>query len=84
MGTLPLVACPADDILNNEDPDAWPPDFDDSQTVNLLDLLPFKQHYGATDPTDPLYDPRYDLNTNGAVNLLDLLPFKVFYGLSCA
>jgi hypothetical protein len=74
VGTDPLLAC---------GPTAWPPDFDDNQTVNLLDMLPFKPHFGATNPSDPKYDPRYDLNTDGAINLLDLLPFKPVFRLSC-
>jgi hypothetical protein len=83
VSTLPLVACPATAIPDDEDPDAWPPDWDDTQTVNLLDLLPFKQHSRATDPSDPKYDARFDLNTDGAINILDLLPFKPFFRLSC-
>jgi hypothetical protein len=94
-GTLPLTACPATADPIDEDPDAWPPDFSDNQTVNILDLVftldtdadtvpdaGFKDSFGATDP-DPKYFPRFDLKIDGTINLLDLLPFKRFYGLSC-
>ncbi len=83
-GTLPFTACPATSTANDEEPDPWPPDFDDSQTVNLLDLLPFKQHFGAVDPQDPLYEARYDLQADGDIDIQDLLPFKQFFMLSCA
>jgi hypothetical protein len=73
IGTLPLVACGGN---------AWPPDWDDSQTVNLVDLLPFKRHFRTTDPSDPLYNARFDLNTDGAINLLDVLVFGPFFPLS--
>jgi len=61
----------------------WPPDFNDNRTVNILDVLPFKQHFGATDPTDPLYDRRFDLTPDGRINLLDLLKIKPYFGTSC-
>jgi hypothetical protein len=83
IGTLPLDPCPDTLTFNDEDPDPWPPDWDDSQSVDLMDLLPFKPHYGAADPSDPLYEPRYDLNMDGAIHMFDLLPFKPFFNLSC-
>jgi hypothetical protein len=83
-GTIQSVACAATSDQDDEDPDAWPPDWDDNQTTDIVDLLPFKPHYGATDPSDPLYDPRFDLDMDGAINTLDLLPFKSFFSVSCA
>jgi len=82
-GTLPNVACAATFAQDDEDPDAWPPDWDDTQMVDIIDLLPFKQHFGAPNPSDALYQARYDLNADGAVNITDLLPFKPFFNLSC-
>ncbi|GAG43963.1 unnamed protein product, partial [marine sediment metagenome] len=84
IGTDPLDPCADTPDPNDEADDRWPPDWDDSQTVDLLDVLSFKPHYGATDPSDPKYDARYDLNTDGAINILDLLPFKPFFRLTCA
>jgi hypothetical protein len=84
MGTDPLVACPATGAARDEEPDQWPPDVDDNQRVNLWDLLPFKQHFGAMDPTDPVYNPRYDLNADERINIVDVLRMKPFFGLSCA
>jgi hypothetical protein len=89
-GTLPLTTCPASTGANNEDPDAWPPDFDDSRTINLNDLLgaemSFKNSFGASDP-DPDYHARFDLNVDAAITLFDLLgvpnSFKSLFGASC-
>jgi hypothetical protein len=82
-GTVPSVACAATSDKDDEDPDAWPPDWDDNQTTDIVDLLPFKPHLGVIDPSDPLYDARFDLNMDGAINILDLLPFKPFFNVSC-
>jgi hypothetical protein len=67
VGTEPLAVCA---------PGAWPPDWTGSQTVDLLHILQFKSHFGATDPSDRRYDARHDLNVGSAINILDLLPFK--------
>ena len=85
MGTLPQAACAATNTANDEGPpDAWPVDADDNQFVNLLDVLPMKQHFNTTDP-DPGYNPRFDLqDQNGTINLLDVLPYKAFFLTSCA
>jgi hypothetical protein len=82
IGTDPNDGCANTTDPNDEADDRWPPDWDDTQRVNLLDLLPFKPHFNATYP-DPLYEVRYDLNTDNAINLLDMLPFKPFFNLSC-
>ena len=79
-----------DEGANDEDPDAWPVDFNDDQAVDVLDLLgegpSFKKSFGAVDP-DPLYFPRFDLSMDGQIDVLDLLgdptSFKMQFGLSC-
>jgi len=63
--------------------DAWPPDMDLSNAVNISDLVPFKAHFGATDPGDPIYDARFDLDVSGNINISDLVPFKVHFGMNC-
>lgn len=90
--TDPLDSCADTPTANDERGPAFgeplspfPPDFDDNQAVNLQDLLPFKQHYRATNPSDPRYDARYDLGADGDIDLADLIPhFKQFYASSCA
>ena len=83
VGTDAVDACAATPAADDEPVDPWPPDFNDSQHVNLLDILPLKPHFGATDPTDPLYDPRFDLAPDGRINLVDVLKIKPFFGTSC-
>jgi glucose/arabinose dehydrogenase len=85
MGTEPKAACAGTATDNDEGPpDAWPVDADDNQFVNLLDVLPMKQHFNTTDP-DPDYNPRFDLkDQNGTINLFDVLPYKAFFLTSCA
>ena len=72
MGTLPNVACPATMMANDEDPDAWPADFDDNRVINVLDVgevLP--PYFGRT--TNSLdWQPRRDLQKSGAINILDV------------
>jgi hypothetical protein len=53
----------------------WPPDFDDSQIVNIIDLNvllpPPLGSWGATSG-DPLYYARRDLVPDGVINMIDL------------
>jgi YVTN family beta-propeller protein len=89
-GTLPLTACPATAAMDDEDPDSWAPDFNDSRNVNIIDLVgvpnSFKASFGATDP-NPNYFARFDLSMDGSINILDLVgvpnSFKSTFGLSC-
>ncbi|KPK46812.1 MAG: hypothetical protein AMJ77_05040 [Dehalococcoidia bacterium SM23_28_2] len=61
------------------DADAWPPDFDMSTCVNILDVLKFKPKLQLGAP----YDPRFDLKTDGAVNILDVLVMKPVISMCC-
>ena len=83
LGTNPTNGCSLTSAANDEDPDPWPPDFDDNQVVDIADLIPFKSHYEAVAP-DPNYNARFDLNADGAIQITDLIPFKPFYLLNCA
>jgi len=78
-----LTTDPLDNCPDNASDDAWPPDMDNSKMINISDLVPFKPHFGATDPSDPIYDTRYDLDLSGSINISDLVLFKPFFGLSC-
>ncbi len=85
LGTNLTQPCAATPTADDEDGlDGWPVDADDNQIVNLLDILPIKQHFNTTSP-DPNYSPRFDLqDQNGSVNILDILPFKAYFLTSCA
>jgi hypothetical protein len=72
LGTSPLSECPATSTSGDEEPDAFPADFDDNQAVNISDLgkiLPptFGSQYGG-----PNFVQRRDLRPNGVINILDI------------
>ncbi len=83
VGTDPLSACAADGTLKNEALDATPPDTNDDQSVNILDV-------GAMAPAcraavgDANYEPRLDLNADGGINILDVGVMAPFWRTSCA
>jgi hypothetical protein len=85
LGTNLTRPCADTPTADDEDGlDAWPADADDNQFVNLLDVLPMKQHFNTTS-SDSDYNPRFDLqDQNGSVNILDILPFKAYFLTSCA
>lgn len=73
MGTLPLKPCPETAAPEDEDFDAWPPDFNDDKTVNILDMVRLAPPVFNAVPPDPDYRERKDLNADGAVNILDVV-----------
>jgi hypothetical protein len=83
IGTNPNAACSSTTTPNDEAVDAWPPDFNDDKTVDLLDgnVLRnlFNSHTG-----DGVYQKRYDLNADGAIDLLDAQAIRVPYGTTCS
>jgi hypothetical protein len=84
MGTDPVTHCAATSDRNDEpNPDRWPVDFDDNQSVNGSDLLAFAPVFGAISP-NPLYDARFDLNADGRIHGSDFLKLAPFMAHSCA
>lgn len=85
IGTDPLKACPITATPDDEDPDAWPPDFDDNQTVNILDFVKLTPPVFNTSPPDPNYSTRKDLNGDSAINILDIVRLTPpVFNQSCA
>jgi hypothetical protein len=82
LGTDPASACPLTSTPNDEDPDPWPPDFDDSQRVDLLDVLAMKPVFRSAEG-DGTYEQRKDLNADGEINLIDVLALKPLFRESC-
>jgi hypothetical protein len=78
IGTDPLLPCNQTTTANDE-PDAWPPDFNDDLTVNIVDVLPIRGAYGSTAPADR----RYDLNADGQIAIADVLLVRNYYGATC-
>ncbi len=71
IGTDATLSCGAN---------AWPPDFDDNKTVNILDVLTVT---GSVSPA--AYNKRRDLNTDGAVTQADIdVVANQYYGRTCS
>lgn len=85
IGTNAADQCSNTVGLNDEVVDAWPPDVNDSRTVNLSDLSSFSPWYNVIgpNPPNPAFNPRFDLNANNVVNLSDLSLMGPFYNKSC-
>jgi hypothetical protein len=84
MGTDSLDKC--SDTVSNPwgapTDDAWPFDFDQSHTVNVIDVLRFRPVL-LTLLGGHLYDRRFDLNADHAINVLDILVMKPKILTSC-
>ena len=92
LGTLPLVACPATDTTDDEDPDATGADFDDSQDVDGSDVFLFAQRFGAELGVPPQlgklpYIPRFDIYPTAAslnkIDGSDVFVLATYFGTSC-
>jgi hypothetical protein len=71
-------------------PDAWPPDFNDNQLVNVADVLSFNNVFGQPITNPPVnfsgtLTPvrRWDLNGSSLVNVADVLQLNPFMFLNC-
>jgi hypothetical protein len=91
IGTLPGTKCASTPATHDEPlPDAWPPDFNDNQIVNVGDIIAFNSAFGMH-PTDPDVNfagtvtpvARWDLNANGVVNVGDVLQLNAFIFKRC-
>jgi hypothetical protein len=74
MGTNPNLACGAG---------AWPPDVNDSGTVDISDIPPLKAAFGSSYP-DAAYNARVDFNASNNVEIADVAILKRFFLLSCS
>ena len=84
VGTDSTVACAATPNSDDEEPDASPPDFDDNQVVNILDvakMLP--PHFGMTTGS-PGWNARRDLVMDGVISILDVgMTLPPTFGQNC-
>jgi hypothetical protein len=78
VGTAPLANCPWVVGVHA----AWPPDFDNSQDVNILDVLAMKPSFGSSQGEET-FAARSDLDASGDVNILDVLSLKPYFSDSC-
>ncbi len=73
MGTLPLVACGAG---------AWPPDFNDDKTMNIVDVGAMRSVFNSVQG-DGRYVARKDLNADTKINIIDIGALRPFFGKAC-
>ena len=83
IGTDAALHCNATVTRNDEATDAWPPDMDDNQLVNLQDIGTFNPQVGARNGIDPRYTARNDLNADNLINLQDIGQLNLFFGKRC-
>ena len=88
MGTLVGVACAATVTADDEDPDSWPPDFNDTQDIDGFDVFIVAQRFGSTTMSTPAgklpYAARYDLNGDGAIDGLDVFRLAQVFNSNCS
>jgi hypothetical protein len=92
IGTAAGALCAATTAVNDEPlPDAWPPDFNDNQIVNVGDITALNAPFGQPTTNPPInfagtLTPiaRWDLNGSGLVNVSDVLQLNPFMFKRCA
>lgn len=85
IGIDPLVSCPDTPDANDEADDKWPPDFNDDQTINILDVVQLTPPVFGSQKGDEYFERRKDLNPDGTINILDIvLVTPPVFGSSCS
>jgi hypothetical protein len=80
MGTDPNDRC-TDHNGGPQDP--WPADLNQTQNVDILDVLQLKDPFGDP-PNTGEHDVRFDLDASGgAINILDVLQLKNVFNAVC-
>jgi hypothetical protein len=84
MGTIPSVACAATPAADDEEADAWPPDFNDDQGVDILDAVELTPPYFGSRPPNPNYSVRKDFDGDSVIDILDIVRLTPpTFGQSC-
>ena len=73
VGTDPADPCAHTPDAHDEADDRWPADFDDDQTVDILDIVQLTPPAFNTSPPNPNYSVRKDIAPDGAINILDIV-----------
>lgn len=82
VGTDAQQPCNQTTTADDEEPDAWPPDFNDDTQVNILDVVRLRGVYG-TDSGSEGYDQRFDLDANGNIGVTDTVRLRPVYNAAC-
>jgi len=85
VATDPAAHCPATPVYNDEPYDAWPPDANDDQDVDIGDIIAL---FLPTMLNPPAYEARADFNGDGKITMADIIVmangFGVKIGVKCA
>ena len=77
IGTDPYDACP-----DNPTDHAWPPDFNNSRKVDIVDEGFFRLVF-LSQKGDGKYIKRYDLNADDRINILDVGATRPYFNKTC-
>jgi glucose/arabinose dehydrogenase len=86
IGTNPNQQCAAT-LAQDDEPDAWPVDFNDNRVVNGQDVARFQPAYNkpvSAGPFGGVPGQRFDFNANGLINGQDVARFSPFYNKGCS
>ncbi len=83
LTTDPRDNCNATSASNDEDSDAWPPDLDDSQFINIQDIQKLMENWAKELGVDIDFAPRKDLVADGFGNIQDVQLQLQFWAQSC-
>jgi Zn-dependent metalloprotease len=84
VGTDHLIPCAETPTADDEADDKWPPDLNDDQTVNIVDIVQLTPPTFGSQSSDPAYSARIDFNPDGVINILDIAQMTPpVFGSSC-
>ncbi len=76
-----MAHCPATAAANDEEPDAWPPDADDDQGADVVDVLAL---FSGKVLDESAYEPRSDLDADGDLDVVDVVAWMGSMMGTCA
>ena len=79
INTDPLNYCPATSGTG-ADHDSWPPDFNMTKLVNIVDVGAIRPHFGAAVTAANI---RYDLSPSATINIVDVGAVRPYFNLNC-
>jgi Tol biopolymer transport system component len=83
LGTSITDRCADTPAPIDEVDDKWPPDYDDNQTVNVLDFTRWKTYFPDPMPLNSNAAKRSDLNASDSVDVLDFTIWKAYFPSTC-